>query len=406
MLKKTFKEQAASLVNELGSPFLNDSDELLALDTWNILDESVVNTVREVCSLGKDQYAKYCKEVISDCTQSIHEPIKKIALPLFSRPKPKKKKAAKISLLKSDVILFSHLYIVMQHRSSDMSTFFSHENHLFSPSLSDGRKLRLVKKPDLLNILTKDTQNNPPDFIDVKLLDGAAVVHFLPTAGIVTFDEYARQVFIPHIRKQLENSKRIDIVWDTYSIKESTREKRGKGVWKKVTGKNKLPANWADFLHDPTNKQELFAFLSNQIATVGCPENKKIFITSGASTIGRGSDRSMVPCDHEEADTRLLIHLQDAPRNDRTNCLVCTVDTDVIVILIGKLHHLTTLCQNVNIWVAFGTGKNFTYALYEDLGRENSLAHPVFHSFTGCDTTSAFFGKCKKIGIGGMEMLS
>ena len=97
VLKKTFKEQAASLVrviNELGSPFLDDNDELLALDTWNVLDESVVNTVQEVCSLGKDQYAKYCKEVITDCTQSIHEPIKKIALPLFSRPKPKKKKAA------------------------------------------------------------------------------------------------------------------------------------------------------------------------------------------------------------------------------------------------------------------------------------------------------------------------
>ena len=180
------------------------------------------------------------------------------------------------------------MYIVMQHRSSDnMSTLFSHENHLFPPSLSDGGKLHLRKKSDLLNILTKDTQNNPPDFIDVKLLDGAAVVHFLLTAGNVTFDEYAHQVFVPHIRKQLENSKRIDIVWDTdipSSIKESTREKQGKGFQRKVSSKNKLPAIWADFLHDPTNKQELFAFLSNQIATVDCPD-KEIIITSGAITI-------------------------------------------------------------------------------------------------------------------------
>ena len=169
-----------------------------------------------------------------------------------------------------------------------MSTLFSHENHLFPPSLSDGGKLHLGKKSDLLNILTKDIQNNPPDFIDVKLLDGAAVVHFLPTASIVKFDEYAHHVFVPHIRKQLQNSKRIDIVWDTYipsSIKESTREKQGKGVRRKVSGKNKLPAIWADFLGDPTNKQELFAFLSNQVATVDCPDNKEIIITSGATTI-------------------------------------------------------------------------------------------------------------------------
>lgn len=406
--QKNFKEQAVNLVqtiNELGNPFLDDGDELLALDTRNILNESVVNTVRTVQSLGKDQYTKYCKDVITDRTCSIHEPIKKNSLPLFSRPHPKSKtkQVGKISLLKNDIALFSHLYIVMQHRTSDMSTFFSHENHPFPPSLSDCGKLRLGKKSDLLNILVKDKQNDPPGSIDVKLLDGAAVVHLLPTTNVVTFDEYADQVFVPHIMKQLETSKRVDVVWDTYipsSIKESTREKRGKGIRRKVAGKNKLPGKWADFLRDPTNKQELFAFLSSKIAVVNCPQNKEVVITSGTTTIHRGTDRSMAPCDHEEADTRLLIHLQDALQNGCTNCLVRTVDTDVVVILIGKFHHLITICQDVNVWVAFGTGNNFTYhyinAIYEDLGEEKSLALPVFHSFTGCDTTSSFFGRGKK----------
>ena len=98
-----------------------------------------------MCSLGENQYTKYFKEVITDRTLSIHEPIKKNALPIFSRPHPKtkkKKQAGKISLLKNDITLFSHLYIIMQHRSSDMDTFFSHENHPFPPSLSDGGKLR------------------------------------------------------------------------------------------------------------------------------------------------------------------------------------------------------------------------------------------------------------------------
>ena len=63
----------------------------------------------------------------------------------------------------------------------------------------------------------------------------------------------------------------------------------------------------------------------------------------------------MPPCDHEEADTRLLIHLQDALRNGCTNCMVRTVDTDVVVILLG-FHHWMTLGKDVKIWVAFGTG--------------------------------------------------
>ena len=52
-----------------------------------------------------------------------------------------------------------------------------------------------------------------------------------------------------------------------------------------------------------------------------------------------------------------------------------------------------------NIWVAFGTGKNFTHYHINDIattiGAEKSVSLPVFHSFTGCDTVSAFYGKAK-----------
>ena len=60
-------------------------------------------------------------------------------------------------------------------------------------------------------------------------------------------------------------AKRLDIVWDTYipgSLKEFTRDKRGKGVHRKMSGLTKLPTNWMDFLHDPKNKEELFSFLT------------------------------------------------------------------------------------------------------------------------------------------------
>ena len=116
--QRSFKEHAKSLVqviDELGNPFLHDSDELLALDKRNVLNESVVNTVRTVERLGKDQYAKYWKEVVTDRTCSINEPIRKNNLPLYSCPQPRvrSKQAENISLLKNDIALFSRLYIVM-----------------------------------------------------------------------------------------------------------------------------------------------------------------------------------------------------------------------------------------------------------------------------------------------------
>ena len=117
----------------------------------------------------------------------------------------------------------------------------------------------------------------------------------------------------------------------------------------------------------------------------------------------------MAPCDHEEADTRLLIHLQDALQNGCTNCLVRTVDTDVVVILIGKFHHLITLCQDVSIWVAFRTCKNFAYHhindIYEDLGREKSLAFPFFQ-FHGMRYYICILWKRQEVSMGGLELLS
>ena len=76
--------------------------------------------------------------------------------------------------------------------------------------------------------MVNDVQNELPSFVDVKLLDGAAVVHLLPTTIVVTFNEYADQIFLPHMAKQLESCMRIDVAWDTYlpnSIKQSGRAK-------------------------------------------------------------------------------------------------------------------------------------------------------------------------------------
>ena len=135
-------------------------------------------------------------------------------------------------MLKHDVELFSRFYIVMHHRDCDMATFFQHENHPYPPSLSDRGKLRLGKKSDLLGVLPIVTDNDPPVMFDVKVLDGAAIVHFLSTTCISTFLMNMLGMSMPYIKKQLEASTRVYVVWDTYITcsLESTREKRGKGM--------------------------------------------------------------------------------------------------------------------------------------------------------------------------------
>ena len=106
------------------------------------------------------------------------------------------------------------------------------------------------------------------------------------------------------------------------------------------------------------------------------------------------------PCGHEEADTRLIVHVIDALKYEHRSIEICTVDTDVVVIVIGLFHKLHRMYEDMDIWIKFGVGKNLTHfsinALCISLQERKSSAMPIFHAFTGCDTTSAFSGKGKK----------
>ena len=117
-------------------------------------------------------------------------------------------------------------------------------------------------------------------YFDAKFLDGAAVVHLLPVTNITTFDDYAHQVFIPHVIKQLENTTRVDVVWGTYipnSIKESTRERRGTGIRRKVAGKNTIPGNWSDFLLSRQTNKNCFLIYQPKSRILLSLMTKKLF---------------------------------------------------------------------------------------------------------------------------------
>ena len=48
----------------------------------------------------------------------------------------------------------------------------------------------------------------------------------------------------------------------------------------------------------------------------------------------------MPNCNHEEADTRIVVHVLYALQQRLTTVQVRTVDTDVVVVLIGVFHKL------------------------------------------------------------------
>ena len=223
--------------------------------------------------------------------------------------------------------------------------------------LSQNGSLRLPgSKSDLLHCIEAiiPTLTESPNSNNVTIIDGAAAINMLkPTPAVKTFHDYSKQVFIPYIKGQLQHAKRVDVVWDEYTPnnEETTRKKRGKGIRGRVKSLTKLPSNWHEILRMNENKTKPFAFLANRI----------VFPDFGQQVLcnpPRGDVvSSLSPCNHEEAGTRMMVHVADAVQKGLTKVFLRTVDTDVVVMAIAVSQALSIS----ELWITLGVRKNLRF---------------------------------------------
>ena len=129
------------------------------------------------------------------------------------------------------------------------------------------------------------------------------------------------------------------------------------------------------------------------------PEGKEIYTTYGESVLSatkRTDLGVLVPCTHEEADTRLMVHALDATSRGHRRIRIRSNDTDVVVLAIS----VVSILQADEVWVTHGSGKNVqnipVHAVATSLGRDKASTLPIFHALTGCDTVSFFNGRGKR----------
>ena len=99
-----------------------------------------------------------------------------------------------------------------------------------------------------------------------------------------------------------------------------------------------MPKNWKDFLQVDENKNR---FLSQEVIRLPTEEGKTIYSTIGTEvlcSLAAADVSSMAPCSHEEADTRLFVHVADAVWKGFQKVMVRSVDTDVVVLAIAMLN--------------------------------------------------------------------
>ena len=86
---------------------MEKSDDLLVLNTRDIADPKVAQTVRNIEQIGKSQYRQYVKNRLIKKTKPLADPIKQNKLHLFSRQELRidSKKKQQISSLKQNCSL-------------------------------------------------------------------------------------------------------------------------------------------------------------------------------------------------------------------------------------------------------------------------------------------------------------
>ena len=309
--------------------------------------------------------------------------------------------------VKSSRDLFARLLVISKTRDIDLKELLSYSlcNYPLALSTVSGSLVKTAKAK-MLELL-EDVACNPVvdrehiENNNALIVDAMAILQCMKGKW-KTFGEFADSTFVYLVNlAQKWGASRIDFVGDRYpqqSIKNAERSKRATQGVQKVhifRKEQNLPKQWKKYMSAGENKESLGEFLcdcwcdynSAKFCTLECmyvTSKSKCFILSpGVSSNDQVLSREVaeVECDHEEADTHLLLHAKHAA-NTYDKIIIKSPDTDVFILCVAM--------QNIigeKMLMMTGSGNKFRIiditAISNALGNELCTCLPGFHAFTG-----------------------
>lgn len=404
-------------------PFsLQDSTSpLVNIATGVVLPKEITEWLVKATDKGIQLMEEFIDKRLHTNGMQFWEPITRLNIKTFSSTTKKlkaKDSDGKFTTIGEDRDLFQRLLVVAMKREVNFNEILSYELSAVPVSLfhPDG-SLRKTTKSVLLSILEEDANVQlrlpTPPMPTTTILDGMALVQMLKSAGTKTFGEMAKSYYgvIAGLLNR-DGCQRVDVVFDQYlevSIKGGEREKRGESraleerIYSQATP---VPKLWQKYIAKPRNKENLCAFLSETRCTIAkesLDQEKHLVLAGGfkererAVLISHGHVDIVTPLlsDHEEADTRILLHVNLASSTHQ-RIVIHSPDTDVAILSIA--HYKELGCKE--LWFRTGVKDRTRFipihSLSSKLGDSICTALPAFHAMTGCDTTSAISGVGKQ----------
>ena len=317
--------------------------------------------------------------------------------------------------IKTSIDKFNRLLVIGKSRDTDLEELLSYSLSPvpMSPGTTDGTPCKTVKAKRMHEFEKGVKHLAQVPVGSALIVDGKTFIHQIHTMTS-TFGKLADRLLqdLMHMAIQCI-CLRVDFVCDQYpvhSIKNCERDRRAMGGTQVIhitRPDHKTPKQFKKYLANRRNKELLIEFLFQcwTRCDPGILGNVLLVVSHGDVCHSIVVNDAVVAVtevpdlfsEHEEADTRLLLH---AHQTDRVFSSLTIKSPDIIVLSLAKsqdFHGCLLLFMT-----EYGSNNriiNIT-ELGIKLGQEKCQAIIGLHIFTGCDSISAFMGKGKRNPLG------
>lgn len=407
---QTFISTFAQFIN----PFSLEvpTDQLLNISSGKAASDQVETFLLNIEKNGDCKRKTFISECLIDINR-FEKSIQKTPVDNFSKDYEKKKNVkvgGKVQEVKIQRDLFGRMLGISIDYNVDISKILSFPITSMPLSLChfDGTICK-TDKSALLKCLEKEIkEHEPPRCIDVLIIDGFFLLHTMKDVP-KTFGNISKKML--KMVTQL-HALRIDVIFDQYftpSIKDYERSQRLESTQLEytITGADQVRPN--DFMKELKNSNfklalvdffilhwatdEMAPFIGNKIIHINLRQCHSFVVNNHNNVITSIVEELSCP-EHKEADTKVIYHACNI--NYAANIVIRSVDTDIVAIMLGHMHHLQ---HDSHVWILTGTANHLRYVnltkIHAQLGGSICKSLPGFHAFTGCDHNPAFFRKGK-----------
>ena len=408
-----------STMSTMKNPF-DDFTELISISSRIIPSQDVRDDIDQAFDKGLGKYQAYMTDCFVSKEKEVFDTIPMTKLKDFSS---KHKRTSSVQQQKltatQDRTLYSRLLVVSQIRQPDLRQVLSYNLSTYPLALASSEGVRQkAKKETLMHAVEKAAKNPQLDLTTATkpialVVDAMALVRMASSKATElpeTFGDLAEKYYqqVQSMARAYE-ATRIDWVADQYrhlSIKNAERLRRAdncQGQRVKITdASQKLPKQFTlKFLSNSENKADLLEFIYAYFLQKE-PEHTEILVTNKTSCSRLvfcnqpAEEVRELQSNHEEADTRMYMHVLHAIKSGFNTVLVASPDTDVLIIGLGVVG---SHAPDAEIGMITGTGKykriiNISKVV-ETIGSSAAKSMPFVHALTGCDSVSGFYNRGK-----------